>query len=340
MVTLVKYSIIIPVYNAQDTLKRCLDSILRQDCKDYEIILVNDGSSDNSLNICKDYALKYDAVKVINKKNGGVSSARNAGINASKGEFILFVDSDDYVEDAFFEELLNIDSSVDFALFAQRKKKNDKFLFQPMTALVSQKSDNLFATTKDLILSRKISCPYAKLLKKSLIDEENLRFDESLYIAEDFIFCLEYLMKCKSVELRNTSIYISDKSNDNSLTRSKKENLIDYFPLVFDKAFQLIEQSEFNDKQKNELFSVCDKLHVDSFVTCVLEELKDEQSTAKQIKHKIKELCNEFYSKYSKTYGYQNIIHFSVRFCIKNKFASLLYYLGRIYMKIRSRRIV
>ena len=335
-----KYSIIIPVYNAQMTLNRCVDSIINQDYDDYELILVNDGSTDDSLKVCKEYANKNNII-VVDKKNGGASSARNAGINVAKGDFIIFVDSDDYVEDNFFEINENVSTDADFVLFAQRKKLNDEFLFQslPQSALNNQNS-NLFDLTKDLVLYRPISCPCAKIFKKSIIDKINLRFDENLFLAEDFIFGLEYLLNCQKVQLINSSVYVSDKTNDSSLTRGVRANLIEFFPLVFDKAFDIVDSSQFNDNQKTELKAVCDKLHVDSFVTCVLEEFKDTDKTAKQIKHNIKELCSTFYAEYSQTYGYMGMVHFLVRFCIKHRCVNLLYYLSKIYLKIRSRKIV
>jgi glycosyltransferase involved in cell wall biosynthesis len=94
-------SIIVPVYNAENYLNRCVDSILTQTFTDFEIILVNDGSSDNSGAICDEYALKDNRIKVIHKRNGGVSSARNIGIENSIGKWITFIDADDYIEAGF-----------------------------------------------------------------------------------------------------------------------------------------------------------------------------------------------------------------------------------------------
>ena len=94
-------SIIIPVYNAEHTLCKCLDSILEQDFNNYEIILVNDGSKDSSPDICNEYGSKYHNISIINQNNAGVSSARNAGLDVAKGDWITFIDSDDYIEVGF-----------------------------------------------------------------------------------------------------------------------------------------------------------------------------------------------------------------------------------------------
>lgn len=98
-------SVIVPIYNMEKMLSRCIDSIIHQSYTDLEIILVNDGSTDNSLQLCQNYAKKDKRVKVLNKKNGGLSSARNYGIDHAQGEYISFVDSDDWIDNDFYEIL-------------------------------------------------------------------------------------------------------------------------------------------------------------------------------------------------------------------------------------------
>lgn len=101
---MVKFSIIVPVYNVDKYLNRCVDSILNQQFNSYELILVNDGSTDNSGSICDDYALSNDKISVIHKDNGGLSDARNKGMATAKGEYIIFIDSDDYIEPEALEK--------------------------------------------------------------------------------------------------------------------------------------------------------------------------------------------------------------------------------------------
>ena len=102
-----KFSVIIPVYKAEDTLKRCVDSLINQNRTDAEIILINDGSPDSSGEICKEYAELYKSVKYIKKENGGVSTARNAGLSVATGEYIIFVDSDDWVDETAYMKILD-----------------------------------------------------------------------------------------------------------------------------------------------------------------------------------------------------------------------------------------
>lgn len=118
-------SVIIPVYNAEKTLNRCLNSIIAQDFKDFEVLLVDDGSTDDSGKICDEYAAKDDRFKVFHKKNGGASSARNIGLDNAKGEYITFCDADDYTEanwlDVFISNIKDYDIVV--SSFNQIEKK-------------------------------------------------------------------------------------------------------------------------------------------------------------------------------------------------------------------------
>lgn len=112
-------SILVPVYNTEKYLRRCLDSIMNQTCKEYEVILVNDGSGDTSGSICDEYVQKYGNVKVIHKEHGGLASARCAGITSSIGQYIGFVDSDDYIEPYMYEKLLQpimLDNKIDISV--------------------------------------------------------------------------------------------------------------------------------------------------------------------------------------------------------------------------------
>lgn len=105
MIKIVKVSVIVPVYNSRKYLKECIESIINQDLEEIELILVNDGSTDNSLDICQKYAMKDSRIKIIDKPNGGVSSARNAGILAASGEYIGFVDSDDWIQSEMYSNM-------------------------------------------------------------------------------------------------------------------------------------------------------------------------------------------------------------------------------------------
>lgn len=335
-----KYSLIIPVYNAEKTLERCVNSIVKQSFSDYELILVDDGSSDKSFEMCVKYEREYNNIRALSKKNGGASSARNAGIEAAQGDYILFADSDDYVSDNYFSEICGAELPGGLAVFSYSKKSKKNISDKKIPGLLTDENADFFSKTKTLILSRLINELFSKIFDRELIEKNALRFDERMPVAEDFNFCLAYLMKCKDVSVKSTPVYIYDATNANSLVRKKKDGLIDIYPTVFNTAFETIKRSGFSAAQKCELYRIWDKLHTDSFATCVMEEFKDENKSGAEIRKEIKSMCNKFYSEYPCLYGYQNAVHFAVRFCIKYKLSGALYFLGRLYVKLRGRGLV
>lgn len=216
-----KYSVIIPIYKAQDTLKRCVDSLLIQNCADAEIILVNDGSPDDCGKICEEYAAKFPQIKYIDKENGGVSSARNAGIDVAEGKYILFVDSDDYVPGSFFGE---IDKALteyewDLVLFSHYitdGKKVTERRFAPYSAKNGMETAERIANE---ISGSTINSPCAKIYKRSIIEENSVRFNEKLYIGEDWGFNIKYALNVSSISRIDKPLYYLSTENENSLSR-------------------------------------------------------------------------------------------------------------------------
>lgn len=191
-------SVVVPVYNRESTLRRCVDSVLRQTYENIEVILVNDGSSDNSENICREYAKTDSRVQVISKENGGLSSARNAGIDKSRGEYIFFIDSDDWIDPDTLEALLKA------ALKEDADVTNCCLYFNyPDSTEYSRASEekHIVNDTKALVrwmLAGGIDANSAcgKLIKKSVF--ENLRFDESCDFCEDDEFSFRMALTVKS----------------------------------------------------------------------------------------------------------------------------------------------
>ncbi len=195
-------SIIIPIYKAEKTLSSCIESCLNQTYNNIEIILINDGSPDNSLKICADYAQQDSRIKVIDKANSGVSDTRNAGINQATGDYITFVDADDDLAPdtinqlVAFRSLHNLDL-VTAGLNVIRNESHHTTLL-PKTEIISGIGD----IAKHLASESKLRfyrTPCAKLYKRNLIKEHNLLFDTTLKINEDFIFLMSYLKKCQAI---------------------------------------------------------------------------------------------------------------------------------------------
>ena len=169
-----KLSIIVPVYKVEQYIHKCVDSILNQTFTDFELILVDDGSSDNCGKICDEYAHKDERVRVIHKENGGVSSARNLGIDEAKGEYISFIDPDDWIELNMYEEIFNYveESKIDIACFEVYEVKGNKcsahYRFE--SNKVFEKEEALYDILVDVI----DNSPCNKVYKKSVW--ENVRF--------------------------------------------------------------------------------------------------------------------------------------------------------------------
>lgn len=331
-----KYSIIIPVYNSEKTLERCVESILNQQFSDYEIILINDGSEDSSLEICNGYSAKYSNIITVNKSNGGASSARNAGLDKARGEYILFVDSDDFVEENYFAELEHYDLKNGLLVFTNRWLRNGTE--QPIQRQISNDMNDksLFEKVKYMIDSRTINGPITKKFDRELIEKNRIRYDERMPVAEDFIFGLTYLLLCEDVKIFNTSVYINDQTSFDTLSRGKKKNLIQVTSIVFDRAFELVANSNFDIEQKNQLFCIVDRLHIESFGACISETVKYKDKSSAEMKKEIKNFCTVFYSKYKGGYGYSGIIHRVLRFCIKYRLSNTLYLFGKLWLRMRG----
>lgn len=202
-------SIIVPVYNAEKTLNRCIDSILSQTYQDWELLLINDGSRDDSLAISKEYALSDKRIKVLDKLNGGVSSARNMGLDNAKGDWITFVDSDDYIGEHYFDEIPN--RKEDLVIYNLKCLGDDysgvphakESICSSKVELVSYLSSNL---RKEEFLS---SC--GKFFRRDILKSQHFLLHQAL--GEDTIFVQEYLNKCSSLVLLAFSLYYYSDSD-------------------------------------------------------------------------------------------------------------------------------
>lgn len=186
-------SIIVPVYNAEKTLRECVDSILYQDYRDFELLLIDDGSKDSSPLICDEYAVIDRRVKVYHKPNGGVSSARNLGIENTQGKWITFIDADDYIT----QNYLNVVDKHDEDIIIKGYQKFDKegeTSNMPLTD--SRKQSSFKELLNQYITDSLLRCPWAKFYKKSVIGD--LRFLTEMKIGEDAWFVFKYLERCRN----------------------------------------------------------------------------------------------------------------------------------------------
>lgn len=194
-----KMSVIVPVYNAELYLSCCIDSILSQTFTDFEVLLVNDGSTDQSGEICEKYTQKDSRIKVFHKENGGVSSARNTGLNNAKGEWITFVDADDELPfDAFASLVKKICCDIDLVMAGYDEfDVHGNLSFSTSSVLAQDKMIDRDLAIK-LLYRDKYYQYYvvAKLFRSDIIKANKISFNESLYFSEDRLFVIEYLSVC------------------------------------------------------------------------------------------------------------------------------------------------
>lgn len=189
------FSLIVPVYNVSKYLHQCLDSIINQTYSNIEIILVNDGSSDYSGRICDEYANKDKRIKTIHTENKGVSSARNLGLSIAKGNYIAFIDSDDWIEKDAIEKIEKQIKTYSYDLIlygVSRDTLHGQFplytgLVETSYTLKDQMNDILPYLVKNEI----INAPF-KVYKHDLIKDNNIKFDTNFSLAEDYLFNIDF----------------------------------------------------------------------------------------------------------------------------------------------------
>ncbi|MEB6548866.1 glycosyltransferase [Heyndrickxia sporothermodurans] len=215
-------SIIIPVYNAEKTLSKCLDSVKNQTYQNLEIILVNDGSSDQSGLICDEYSRKDDRFTIIHKKNGGVSSARNAALRIANGKYIGFVDPDDWIEPCMFEKLykLIVEHHADMSICGYFKEKEDGKLLNNITeshTICYNQHEAL-----DVILDSESVKGYLwnKLYSIDVIRANNIMFNEEIHFCEDLLFNCQYILNSKTI-INDTTPYYHYIIHENNASQSQ-----------------------------------------------------------------------------------------------------------------------
>lgn len=254
-------SIVIPVYNAEKTIKECINSILNQTYKNIEIICINDGSTDNSMELLNKYSQLDSRIKVIDKENRGVSSARNLGIKNANGEYISFVDSDDWLEANMIEKLINVikNKNVDVVRcnnYIDQDKKNISFDKEINNKTIENKK---IIECIEKIVEGKIPAYVPCLIaKKELVLKTNL-FDEKIVLMEDALFYIDLFSKCKSIYFLNDPLY-HYRTNLESCTQYKKNYVrnINNIILVNRKMKELFVKNNINIKNINDKI---DKVH-------------------------------------------------------------------------------
>lgn len=247
------FSIIVPMYNSEKYIKKCLESLLSQSVDDYEILIVDDGSNDSSKNICMEYQRKNGKIKVYSQENGGVSKARNFGISKAKGDYIIFVDSDDWVDNNLLETIkLYIDQyTPDILIYGIKYIQENKVQFDSSKEeAICMEQNQIKEYITNLYEVGAISSSVNKVYKREVL--RNSCFDESLKYGEDLKFNMRVFGSVKSIINIPKALYYYNK-HENSLTTNIDKQQIREMLSLFQLSKEFFESIEIEKQRQDEL---------------------------------------------------------------------------------------
>ena len=312
-----KISIIVPVYQTEKYIEICIESIIAQTYSNWELILVDDGSSDKSGSICDRYVQENDKINVIHKDNGGVSSARNKGIDIAEGDYIMFVDADDYVSPTMCENLVSYaDESADIIIsgfIEDFGKKQETIKVSDNICCSVDKLKQNFDLYYRLPL---LNSPYAKLYKRSLL--KDIRFNSNVSMGEDFLFNLECYKRSNNIKFIPNADYYYNCTNMGSATKKYKQEYFNCYINCYEegKRFKYGEIKFTNDALDETFCSNC--LY---FVQTTVYNVKDK----KEMQFRLKGVLDNLYFQNVCAGKYNYPLHLKIMqiLCMRKMYGSL-----------------
>lgn len=294
---MVKVSVIVPVYNVEKYLNRCVDSIVKQTLKDIEIILVDDGSKDMSGKLCDEWEKRDKRIKVIHKKNAGLGFARNSGIDIAKGKYICYIDSDDYIKLNTLENVISrlekTNSDICYFGFIEKDSKIEKKVNIPEKLYYSYNEKNEFIknilgpeeSEKEETFCGVSSC--TAILKKEILDKNNIRFlSERKILSEDIIYNLQICRKVNSISIEPNYYYYYCHNDNNSLTTRYREDRFQAAISMFEEVKKILDMEE-------EILKRIQRSFMRSLISCIKQEVIYEKINGRQfMKDKLKKICS------------------------------------------------
>ncbi len=331
-----KISIIIPIYKAEKYLKTCLDSVINQTYDDLEIILVNDGSPDDSGKICEEYSKIDNRIIVCHKENGGVSSARNKGLELASGEYIIFVDADDYLDKRTVSEVIkNKDKDTDLLIYGVNKFDELGLVkfgrYKEENINIDKFANNYWRLKRDIDLNSL----WNKLYHKKIIDINRIRFDESVKIGEDLCFNMLYFVHCKNIKVIDKYLY-NYRISDESAMAKYSENLFKQLINQYVNQNNMIKKLGSREIEKDRYV-----VGFNDLIFAVLENtLKSKKSFSSKLSEIKEMITNEVIIKDIKKYRPDGITYKVLYNSIRSKNPLLVYCvlnMFKSYMKLRSK---
>lgn len=237
------FSIVVPVYKVEKYIRQCVDSILEQTCNDYELILVDDGTPDLSGEICDDYSRNNEKITVFHKKNEGLSMARNDGLKKAIGKYVIFVDSDDFWDDAQFlskaKDKLLSNPTVDILIFGSKKVFRDGSKTDIRIPYVQEHSISIEQLMRT---NSYIACAWDKMVSRDFLEKNGIEFVKN-QLSEDIEWCIKLLLASPRVDIIPISPYVYRQQNADSITSNiSRKNLLDICNVI----------NKYKDKIDNE----------------------------------------------------------------------------------------
>jgi glycosyltransferase involved in cell wall biosynthesis len=330
-------SVIIPVYNVEKFLRKCLDSVLTQSMEEFEVLLINDGSTDESSKICEQYAEQDQRFKVFHTKNSGPSKARNFGIQKAVGEYIMFIDADDYLDQDTFNTVWNTieKASTDLVVYPFYEKKEDLVEKREVNeCYFDNRVDKANFLKKVWITDEMLSSTWNKLYKAEIIKQNNIVFNEDFLIAEDYLFNLNYIDVVDNGVSINTPLYYYIR-HDNSISSRVIYNKYEIALTVYKESLKLLEK--YNIKESN-----CINKIQREFATAVVRAMFETTKPGynRNLFEKLREI-NRYMSDIEIRALFSSYFDFSmfnnlVIFCMKYKQGILFYLIFRIRNAAKS----
>lgn len=334
-------SIIIPVYNTEKYIDECLESVVSQSFSDFEIIVIDDGSSDDSFNKLEQWKIKDNRIRILSTANNGVSHARNLGINNAMGKWLMFLDSDDYLLSDCLEKLVKCCSKNVQEVCANYINENYKIVKELKIQEIL--ACNMIKMTLDPINNHLLPDFYdfhessfmsscAKLYAKEIIDKYNIRFNEQLRLSEDMLFHLVYLSHIKTVGITNLSVFYY-RTHKNSVTKNFNISNLDNRFLFFEELNKLKYESSVHQLTML-LLLICqmekyvDKLKKNPLEKEIVDYLKKNNFLFINTQNKMLSLGK-----------WQNKVYLLVRFLFKHRLYSSAFCFLRIYSKLAKGEI-
>lgn len=280
-----KISLIVPIYNIEECVEECIESILNQTFKDFEVILVDDGSTDNSLNICRKYEKKDTRITVVNKKNGGLSDARNAGINKACGEYLCFIDGDDFIVNDTLENMYNLilknNSQISICNMVRYYGDEDTDIFyKPSEKEIVLEGNNRFKT-----LEQPSVCN--KMFKSDLFN--GVRFPYGKYYEDTFVYH-ELVMKANSIVLTGKDSYYYRCRRGSILDGGYSKKYFDFMEAIYIRA-------TFLDKNNIKQYANEAYLHIYSSLSNAYNNLDSNSDELKPLFDEAKNRYNKVFKR-------------------------------------------